>query len=1055
MNRVLAVFVALISSAVAIGNVAAQPGENPLAREVLFGEAVLASNAAEMCRVAEMLPQNQRFDRLAEWVFPNASHRRLRLDSEFGPTEGPASLGLQTPRGSAVGARLLSPVLLLVDLAAEQMRLDELRQRLAKFEAKDELDLRSETALRFLIELAAGNRAAARDELGRLYDQFAKSSHSEQDERWPETLVATRGIMQPQTQRLASELLEAMNVRLVDNVNHWLSSSSLEWHLHLRALSGLRLEINDQGQLSGEIVGVDTLREWAPGSRESAQSRGDGYPQAVWLRKGSEVRHLTGSWRDYLWFRSPLTGNYQVECEVTTQAWHNMQLMVAGQWWGMNWDGREISEGTFQATDPSQKLEEPMARLGLWSRLRAVVRDGICTISLNGRTLSEHPVTEENHPWVALRGVSSSHGAFRNVRIDGDPVIPEQVDLIRSSSLSEWTAPLATATSTAGLWRIANGEIVGNLHPEDAGTVAESLLTYCRPMLEDGEIEFEFLYEPSRAGVSPAIGRTVFLIEADGVRLHRVTNGRFERSDLGPGNRSEVIGDGTLPLQVGEWNRVRLVLRGDVVTLELNGENVARHTLAIPEQRLFGLFHFADQTEARVRKIVWRGDWPKQVPPVGEQELAAPDPECLEGLEALQEVVTYQFSQAIPTNDFDVFGTLDIRPQSDGLLLSPPVKESWSSGRFSMKQLIYGDFDAVLRVSGLKQKYGTKGTLVVELSVVDDAGTVAGCVRSRGAKDRVNLVAKKAVLNPDGTRQYSGARIEDELEDGTLRIVRRGAEIHALASHGDSPNYRHVGSNRLPSVVSPVKLELVVASTAGGHTEVVFHDLVIRSNSKAVEERLDPNVLALDQYVVGFRQRFSHDFADQGVAGFTVTGSVPPIIGQQGLMIRPRQEGSREPVAVHFGSKIEGEFDVAASLQLLRLPLTNNGASPVELSLPLPGDASKTASLAVFKTSEDALRIEARLSKRSSEVPTADSEGSVIASAEASSIEQLRIVRIQRSLLFVFSESGVARLLGQVSCDEDDLPGGTVSLVTRLPSGSVPAGEVRWKSFSVNSAGAK
>jgi hypothetical protein len=32
-------------------------------------------------------------------------------------------------------------------------------------------------------------------------------------------------------------------------------------------------------------------------------------------------------------------------------------------------------------------------------------------------------------------------------------------------------------------------------------------------------------------------------------------------------------------------------------------------------QRLFGLFHYTDRTEARVRSMTYTGAWPKQLPP--------------------------------------------------------------------------------------------------------------------------------------------------------------------------------------------------------------------------------------------------------------------------------------------------------------------------------------------------------------------------------------------------------------------------------------------------------
>jgi len=46
--------------------------------------------------------------------------------------------------------------------------------------------------------------------------------------------------------------------------------------------------------------------------------------------------------------------------------------------------------------------------------------------------------------------------------------------------------------------------------------------------------------------------------------------------------------------------------------------------------RNFGLFHYADQTEARVRGVTYRGDWPRELPSVEEQQLAVESVELIE-----------------------------------------------------------------------------------------------------------------------------------------------------------------------------------------------------------------------------------------------------------------------------------------------------------------------------------------------------------------------------------------------------------------------------------------
>jgi hypothetical protein len=83
-------------------------------------------------------------------------------------------------------------------------------------------------------------------------------------------------------------------------------------------------------------------------------------------------------------------------------------------------------------------------------------------------------------------------------------------------------------------------------------------------------------------------------------------------------------GPAPLPLKERDWNRVALKLVGDVVSLTLNDQLIYERPLEATNQRTFGFFHYADETELRVRDVNYSGQWPRTLPPVNQQELAAP-----------------------------------------------------------------------------------------------------------------------------------------------------------------------------------------------------------------------------------------------------------------------------------------------------------------------------------------------------------------------------------------------------------------------------------------------
>jgi hypothetical protein len=69
-----------------------------------------------------------------------------------------------------------------------------------------------------------------------------------------------------------------------------------------------------------------------------------------------------------------------------------------------------------------------------------------------------------------------------------------------------------------------------------------------------------------------------------------------------------------LPLKSNAWNHVQLVFEGRQLALRLNDQVVYERELEPTNRRFFGLFHYADQTEARVRNVRYQGSWPRQLP---------------------------------------------------------------------------------------------------------------------------------------------------------------------------------------------------------------------------------------------------------------------------------------------------------------------------------------------------------------------------------------------------------------------------------------------------------
>ena len=125
-------------------------------------------------------------------------------------------------------------------------------------------------------------------------------------------------------------------------------------------------------------------------------------------------------------------------------------------------------------------------------------------------------------------------------------------------------------------WDQRGEEITAGSNENAAGTKQESVLRYHRPMLEDGRIEYEFYYDPGKVIVHPAIDRLAFLLDPAGIKVHRLTDGAFERSGLTPENVCDEPenrrGTGPIPLKPRAWNHLVVQLDGDKLRIELNGQ---------------------------------------------------------------------------------------------------------------------------------------------------------------------------------------------------------------------------------------------------------------------------------------------------------------------------------------------------------------------------------------------------------------------------------------------------------------------------------------------------
>jgi hypothetical protein len=367
------------------------------------------------------------------------------------------------------------------------------------------------------------------------------------------------------------------------------------------------------------------LTQWLAVNHPTAESRGTGELPPSWRFERGGADYLTGSGRDGLFFRSPLTGDVEVRCQVSTPENRQMHVLYGGTRLALAPDGaslRRSRPGQAEAVIPF--AEKPA--WGEWVDLRLVVKDGGLTVFVADKQVHAERLPMHLDPWLAIRSAESHYlGGVRNVQVTGSPTIPQEVRVFAGSDLAGGLAEYfgESIGGEGSAWTKTGEEVVGRSIDNAQGSFRESLLQYHRPLAEDGEVEYEFYHEPGKAEVHPALDRLVFLLDPAGPRLHWLTCGAYEREGLLPDNSQPIADAKPIPLKSREWNKAKLTIAGNEVTIAVNGQEVVRRRLERANQRTLGWFHYTDVATARIRNVVYRGQWPTEVPAAAEQQLAA------------------------------------------------------------------------------------------------------------------------------------------------------------------------------------------------------------------------------------------------------------------------------------------------------------------------------------------------------------------------------------------------------------------------------------------------
>lgn len=797
----------------------------PAERRVFSGiveEKYAASELDSLLLRTRSLPLAARYEALKTWVLPNDDHSALRLYADMTPMEvlpnspieistvtlvesrAPATPVAPTFR-ARTGGDLIAPALDLVSVAAQLGKLDELAETVKQIPVSNDGVRRSRLAMLTLISIAKSDFKQAEAAMKELTPGRSPGLPDSLTlvERWPELVVAWEAARIPELRAPTSALLDV----LVDSVNR--KGIGWGWDIKVRALRHHALALAKHGRLPAASA-RSPKGQWAQSTQTRSATRANGIV-GRWQIEGHESLHLGGDGNDMLYFQSPLRGNFTVLGEVSTFGWREARLMYAGQWAGPQYSLDVASVGNLNTEWSTPKFPTKLDPLGDWCQLKMEITDDSVRYFVNDRQIHEQHLAPEHDPWLAIQCAGQSAAATRSVRIMGQPVIPAELQLSRRDDLQGWWADMYgdPMNDNEPAWKKQQDEIVGRRIEAQAGRAKESLLQYHRPMLEDGVITYEFFYVPSQTLVHPALGRLALILDPEGVKIHWLTDGPYERTGWKSDNISIELehrkGPAKLPLKAGDWNAVSLSLKGDVLTLSLNGADVYERPVDSGNQRTFGLFHYAGETDVRVRNVRYRGNWPQSLPSIRDQELASDDVE-LATFQPDELPASYSWNFQGPTpahlSPSGVVPTNSRSQEQDGLRIVRTANvdpQSQQAGIQWSQVSIGGDFEVTFGYRDFQSKTTVTTHQVPRAEIILALGGGFGqhtqtlaLTHRRQADNSMILTSILGTRRNPPDEEWQSSDVSLKMDTHRLRIVRRNNVAYYLKANPGTEEWQVV-----------------------------------------------------------------------------------------------------------------------------------------------------------------------------------------------------------------------------------------------------------------------
>ncbi|MBD3672330.1 MAG: DUF1583 domain-containing protein [Planctomycetaceae bacterium] len=814
-----------------------------------FQNILFLKNADAVVNQARSLPDEQAYQLLSRWVLRNDQHRDIRLHFERGPIDPDDSFHGYPDLLDGV----LCPAIELVRVADKLGKLEGLKQKVEPLQTWGGSSDRNKAALLLLIAIQADDEEEVLQGLKKILIEQKQGipKNRPRPDRAAHFVPVLYAATRPQYRFAAFDV--AFHMRHAQRTD----GSNNSYREDLDSLAGkIQTKLGQYPESP-----TDPLTQWKQVPYLKSQTAAEGHIPSRWRYDRGVIQHIPSQTWSQLYFQSPLTGKFEIVFERSLHGWREVSVA-----YGMHsaeplydYKHTRINKMMHGTQDVAAKLDILKNRPWL-TEFRVQVDGNRVTTIVDGETLHEQTLLPHPDPWIVIQAQDPGRDSWvRNLRIVGEPKIPDQISLIdiwdwaafRADYYNDWFRVNEDAQNAP--WQKVGDEIRGNLRSDRSAKYRQSCLYYQRPMLEDGTIEFETFYVPGEFEVHPTVGNVAFLIAPEGIRGHKLTHAQFEKSGLSPDNTFDLKdAESSVPLKPNAWNSIRLQLVEDRLTVSVNEREVARYQVELPpNRRQFGLFRYSDQTQCRVRKLIYRGDWPKTLPTVDQQQLAYPEngpyPNVAADWKSLldfSEVENLEGLSRLGIEWGGSPGTVVAEERGLELLLNIPgqqLPENKSYPMIAFSKSLSGDFQTTIDFDELQigPPKGWGAGIFLRVNYGNDPAKFvefASMVNSSGQR-----ILKSSVQFFDLAGELIARNYETQLtaDSGRFRVIRRDGILHCLYAESDSEKFQLVGTALAGQ--NPAKIELKCLTSDPDSLLSVF---IKRFTVKVPEESLDEKAVS-------------------------------------------------------------------------------------------------------------------------------------------------------------------------------------------------------------------